>query len=288
MSRSESITTLMGALSKAQDEFPPIKRDTINPHFHSKYATLDGVIDALQPTLRAHGLMIIQPAVSDPVNGYTGVTTILFHTSGEFLAETLLLPNAAPGGDKGGAQSATGAVTYARRTGYLSILGVSAADDDDGNTAAGGTTKTAQAPAKKVVPAKASTTPAQTQATLTPTSATTAAASTAATKASVPTAASGSSEMPSESEMEGYRNTFKLLGADLSTAGKLKPSTGLPINRKIIKYMLNVTNTKSVAEVTKEQWQGFLQGVSLVKSQPNGIQTLAAAVDEANGTTSVE
>src|ERR1700676_4402831 len=97
MNRSDSIVNLMGALRKAQLNFPAVKKDTTNPRFRSKYATLDGVIETLQPTLDAHGLVITQPPDCDPLNAGVGITTVLFHVpSGEFISSTLLLPSTGP------------------------------------------------------------------------------------------------------------------------------------------------------------------------------------------------
>lgn len=282
MIQSTSIITLVAALRKAQREFPPVVRDTVNPHFKSKYATLDGVIDALAKTLDANGLTIFQPACSDTVNGYTGVTTYLFHESGEFMAETLLLPNTTTGGDKGNAQSATGCVTYARRTGYLSIVGETS-EDDDGNTAVGQgrDTERKSAPARATV-TKAVSAPNPTKA-ATPAVSASAKASTALATAPSTVAAATSTDLslPTEDQLTAYRNNVKLLGDDLAEAG-LKKSTGLPINRKILSLVKAVVGQSDATKITVSQWQQFFDYVRTTKEQVNGIKKLVEFVEKAN------
>jgi len=57
------------------------------------------------------------------------VETMLTHKSGEFMSETLRLPVG-----KWDAHGIGSAITYARRYGLMSLLGI-ATDDDDGNAA---------------------------------------------------------------------------------------------------------------------------------------------------------
>lgn len=296
MMQTDTILKLVAALRKAQKEFPVVKRDTTNPHFHSKYATLDGVIEALGKTLDNNGLTIFQPAVADPVSGYTGVTTYLYHESGEFIAETLLLPNTTTGGDKGNAQSATGCVTYARRTGYLSICGVTS-EDDDGNTAVGQGRDTERKTAPNARPqaaAKTTTpvTPAAAKST-TKESASTAANSSSATAptkaAAAPTSATTSatsvnfadSTIPTDEQLAVYRVSVKTLGDELAEAG-LKKSTGLPINRKILSLVKAVVGQSDATKITVSQWQQFFDYVRTTKEQVNGINKLVEFVEKAN------
>lgn len=146
----EQHKNLAEALFAAQAEFPKLKRDSKNPHFQSKYASLAGAVEQLEPILRNHGLMITQPAAGDGVG--TGCTTILFHVpTNEKIQETLLLPSAGPG-TAANAQTGTAAVTYAKRTAYISMVGAIVEEDDDGNRAVRTSTKRtepAKQPAKK-------------------------------------------------------------------------------------------------------------------------------------------
>jgi hypothetical protein len=210
------------------------------------------------------------------------------------MAETLLLPNTTTGGDKGNAQSATGCVTYARRTGELAMLGISS-EDDDGNTAVGKgheterkTTPNArpQAAAKTttpVTPAAAKSTtkePASTAANSSSATTTNAAAPTSATTS----ATSGNfadSTLPTEEQLAGYRNNIKTLGDELSEAG-LKKSTGLPINRKILSLVKAVVGQSDATKITVSQWQQFFDYVRTTKEQVNGVKQLVEFVEKAN------
>jgi len=64
------------------------------------------------------------------------VTTLLAHSSGEWMESDLTLP--ADQENKFNAQTVGSAITYTRRYALLGMLNVSAEDDDDGNAAVGG------------------------------------------------------------------------------------------------------------------------------------------------------
>lgn len=143
---SQTIGAITKALADAQLAFQPIKKNTENPFYKSKYADLSAVIAATQPGLAKNGLVVTQfPKV---VNNRVRVTTILSHASGEWMADDLDLPMSKPD-----AQGTGSAITYARRYSYQSIVGVSAEDDDDGNAAVGGgKPAVVQAPQRKSAP----------------------------------------------------------------------------------------------------------------------------------------
>lgn len=126
--RSGELNELAAALSKAQSEFAPIKKENSNPFFKSKYADLSTVIEAVSKTLGKHGLSFTQlPSFLD---GKVIVTTVLMHSSGQWMSSELAMPLA-----KSDAQGVGSAITYARRYALQSALGVAAEDDDDGNAA---------------------------------------------------------------------------------------------------------------------------------------------------------
>src|SRR5262245_17651381 len=75
---------LCQALCKASQDFPEITKDTENPYFRSQYADLATLIKATRPALSKNGLFIVQAPQS--TNGGVTVTTMLMHTSGEWLA----------------------------------------------------------------------------------------------------------------------------------------------------------------------------------------------------------
>lgn len=131
--RSYFIDKLATALSKAQSDMEMAAKDTKNEFFKSSYADLAAVIKASKKPLADNGLSITQLMV--PNSQKVVVTTILMHTSGQYITSTIALNPV-----KSDPQGYGSAVTYARRYSYQSIIGLSA-DDDDGNLAGGHTEK---------------------------------------------------------------------------------------------------------------------------------------------------
>jgi hypothetical protein len=123
MKHSESITNLAKALVAAQAELEPVKKDATNPHFKSKYASLDTLIETVRPILLKHGLVILQGG-DELTDGIT-VETTLIHTSGEWVSAAYRLPL-----DKATPQGAGSAISYGRRYGLSSLLAISTEDDD--------------------------------------------------------------------------------------------------------------------------------------------------------------
>lgn len=132
MITSDSITNLATSLVKAQQAFAPAIKGNTNPAFKSKYVDLATAIDAAQKPLLDNGIAVIQGAQGDVELKSVTVTTRLIHISGEWIEDSLTLP-AVNRGDFT-AQSAGSAITYARRYGYMALLGF-APEDDDGNGA---------------------------------------------------------------------------------------------------------------------------------------------------------
>lgn len=132
MKTSESITKLAAALLGAQKEFGVAKKVHTNPHYRSNYAGLAEVMEACKPSLDSHGIIVLQPAEFE--DGKIAVTTMLIHAeSGEWIQSTLLIATT-----KQDAQAYGSAITYGRRYGLSSMLGIIADDDDDGNAASNG------------------------------------------------------------------------------------------------------------------------------------------------------
>lgn len=142
--RSATIGALATALAKAQAEMKNPPKDSINPHFKSKYADLATVRDVVVPVLAKHGLAILQmPCELDDA---PALTTVLAHgPSGEFYETTIRLRPS-----KADPQGIGSALTYLRRYSLQSLAGVAADDDDDGHA---GTHRPAQQPQQHVQPA---------------------------------------------------------------------------------------------------------------------------------------
>ena len=128
MEMSETIGALSAALAKAQAEIGRAVKDSVNPAFKSKYADLASVWSAWQEVGPANGLAIVQ-LPGDCIQGVASLTTILSHSSGEYMRATMTLPVS-----KNDAQGVGSATTYLRRYALAAFVGI-APDDDDGNLA---------------------------------------------------------------------------------------------------------------------------------------------------------
>jgi len=155
---SAELGQVLAALAKAQGDFGPIHRNkTVKVRMKSggeytfSYAPLENLIAATRPALAANGLSVTQLVVADPVNGDM-VRTVIYHASGEFLANEIPIITTA---GEGGPQAFASAVTYARRYGYTLGLCLASDEDDDGNLASGNTATTVRAPADPQLGAEA-------------------------------------------------------------------------------------------------------------------------------------
>lgn len=124
--QSESITKLAAAIVAASAEFKNPPKDSVNPHYKSRFADLATVIDTVKPTLTKHKLAVMQfPA---EVAGQPAMATMLIHESGEWIRSAIPLCPA-----KTDPQGIGSASTYARRYGLQAVLGITAENDDDGH-----------------------------------------------------------------------------------------------------------------------------------------------------------
>lgn len=129
--RSPSIAQLATALAKAQGEIKPAAKDSENPHFRSKYADLAAVWEVARDPLSRNGLAVMQYP-TESTTGRVALTTMLAHSSGEWIATTISTRLV-----KDDPQGIGSAITYLRRYAFAAIVGVVADEDDDGNAAAG-------------------------------------------------------------------------------------------------------------------------------------------------------
>ena len=88
--------------------------------------------------------------------------------------------------------------------------------------------------------------------------------------------------------MMGYRQAFKRLGDDLSTEGKLKSSAKLPVERKLLVFLLSITGATDAKKITRAQWDNFFSRATTVAGPadarvPEGLIGLAKLVNKANG-----
>jgi hypothetical protein len=116
------------ALLAIQREMPPVKPDAENPHFKSKFVSLDHLLAVILPVLNRHAVTLVQMPSS--LDGAPALTTWLLHESGDSIDSTM--PLVLPKNDPQGQGSA---LTYARRYALAAALGISAEKDDDGERA---------------------------------------------------------------------------------------------------------------------------------------------------------
>ena len=128
MKHSESIALLAGALAKAQLQIEPASKNATNPHFRSHYADLASIWDACRGPLNTNGLSIVQFPCDGEV-GRIGLCTMIVHSSGEWMSETITVKAL-----KEDPQFLGGVLTYLRRYSLAAVVGVTATEDDDGNT----------------------------------------------------------------------------------------------------------------------------------------------------------
>jgi len=120
---SDSISQLAMALSKAQGQIEDAEKDSANPHFKMRYASLAAVRRATRDPLSANGLSLLQFPNTVPRN--ISVTTLLLHDSGEFIRSTISMPV-----QKWTPQGIGSTISYARRYAKMAILDLAAEDDD--------------------------------------------------------------------------------------------------------------------------------------------------------------
>ena len=132
---SENLQELATALAKAQAKVKGAAKDSLNPHFQSKYADLSSIWDACRDALTSNGFSVAQfPGFE---NGVVTLDTMLLHSSGQWIRGT----SGAPIG-KQDAQGVGSALTYLRRYALAAVASVSP-EDDDGQAASTKSTKTA-------------------------------------------------------------------------------------------------------------------------------------------------
>lgn len=130
MNKSDSIASLAAALAKAQGEMENAGKNSVNPHFRSKYADLAEIINTVRPVLAKHGLSITQFPSYDGTLAH--VETVIAHESGEWMSGVTSSPV-----QKADPQGIGSATTYLRRYSLAAVCNL-AQEDDDANAASKG------------------------------------------------------------------------------------------------------------------------------------------------------
>lgn len=121
---SKSMTKLLPALFAFQGLVDPIKKGETNEHLHSTYADLVTVWAAIRAPLTECSLLVLQEPHPNQ-RGAMVTTTVIHVESGEWRRSTLFIP-----ARKADAQAFGSALTYCRRYGLMTVLGLLTTDDD--------------------------------------------------------------------------------------------------------------------------------------------------------------
>lgn len=127
MDTEKSKIAFLTALNKVQGTLGSAKKDSSNPHFKSRYASLEAVNEAVMGPLTEAGFVLMSGGVDITSKPY--LRTTLHHIGGHSESFDYPLVN------DGNPQHIASSVTYARRYAICALLNLSI-EDDDGNAAA--------------------------------------------------------------------------------------------------------------------------------------------------------
>ena len=136
-SSSESIGTIAAALAKAQAELTNPEKSlvaTIRSPFPRdgertfRYAPLSSGLDIVRKSLGRHEIATIQTTAIDKDAGLLRLTTVLAHSSGEWISSEWPVCQIT---DVASAQRMGAALTYARRYALFTLVGIAGEDDLD-------------------------------------------------------------------------------------------------------------------------------------------------------------
>jgi ERF superfamily len=145
---SNSIGTLAAALAKAQAQLINPEKSmvaTIGSDGSGKggqifrYAPLSSGLDIVRKTLGQHEIATIQTTAVDQTAGIVNLTTVLAHSSGEWIASDWPVCEIA---DMATPQRMGAALTYARRYALFTVVGIAGEDDLDAPDLAKPTSRT--------------------------------------------------------------------------------------------------------------------------------------------------
>jgi hypothetical protein len=134
---SESIGAIAGALAKAQAELTNPEKSltaTIRSPFPReedrmfRYASLSSGLDIVRKALGKHEIAIVQTTSIDRESGLIRLTTVLAHSSGEWVSSDWPV---CPVAETAAPHRMGAALTYARRYALFTLVGIAGEDDLD-------------------------------------------------------------------------------------------------------------------------------------------------------------
>src|SRR5664280_1389274 len=139
---SESVAAIATALAKAQTELSNPEKAMVGMVYNNRsdtrqsfrYASLSSGLDIVRKTLGSQQIAIAQTTDIDRASGTVNLTTVLLHTSGEWISShwpvCQLSETSAP-------RRMGAALTYARRYALFTMVGIAGEDDLDAPPDAG-------------------------------------------------------------------------------------------------------------------------------------------------------
>ena len=133
---SESIGTIAAALAKAQVELTNPEKSLVGtiPGMTPKgdrnfrYAPLSTGLDLVRKSLGGHEIATVQTTAIDESAGLVRLTTVLAHSSGEWVSSEWPV---CPVAETASPQRMGAALTYARRYALFTLVGIAGEDDLD-------------------------------------------------------------------------------------------------------------------------------------------------------------
>lgn len=115
--------SIYDALYLVKRDLKSVRKDKTNPHFKSKFADINDVLEVLKEPLDKHGILLLQPLTYDSQGNHNLMTILSFR--GQQLEYHAIIPL-----EKQTAQSLGSALTYMRRHTLVSLFGLEQEDDD--------------------------------------------------------------------------------------------------------------------------------------------------------------
>lgn len=134
---SESVAAIATALAKAQTELSNPEKSMVGMIHHNnrgdnpqafRYASLASGLEIVRKTLGGQQIAVAQTTDIDRANGVVNLTTILMHTSGEWISSDWPVCQLS---DAAAPRRMGAALTYARRYALFTLVGIAGEDDLD-------------------------------------------------------------------------------------------------------------------------------------------------------------
>jgi len=133
---SESVAAIATALAKAQTELSNPEKAMVGTVYNNRsdspqsfrYASLSSGLDIVRKTLGGQQIAIAQTTDIDRANGMVNLTTLLMHTSGEWISSDWPV---CPLSETSAPRRMGAALTYARRYALFTMVGIAGEDDLD-------------------------------------------------------------------------------------------------------------------------------------------------------------